>query len=450
MRYLFCALASHGYVYPAIGIAKGLQAKGHEVAFVTGRAFSDVVEHAQLTNIPDPDATSFQVSQWAGIRGVYYQIEHIKKAIKQFAPDVLVATQLTLGPLIVGQQLNLPVGIIGLSSYLWPTKNLGTAGVVDQELANTRLKQHDDMLKTYNKLCQFIGLSLKNYQLQSFEASPLLGDLFLLRNIPQLEGYEAQFPQRVHYVGDCLWEPDTELPENIQNFVARAKNSRKPIVYVQHSGRWTHQYQQNGKVLPGSKDYWPIIVDSVKAEAFHAIATTDDKAFLEATYPDQMLVLPHISHQQIMPHVDAVIGNGTTSLLLGALTHGRSLFIISIGSENEFIGSLCNRVNVGVHEEARHLTPESFSAGLTKLLTNSKIATQTKALQNEFLNFGGNTKAVYLLEKLGAERKPILRERELERFPINSNIQQNNSLPIVRHCPAGCACQNRLGQGLKA
>jgi len=43
MRFLCCALASHGFVYPAIGIAQVLRQHGHEVAFVTDFTFNDIL-----------------------------------------------------------------------------------------------------------------------------------------------------------------------------------------------------------------------------------------------------------------------------------------------------------------------------------------------------------------------------------------------------------------------
>lgn len=124
MRYLFCTLASHGYVYPALGIALALRRRGHSVAFITGRSFQTDIEAAGFPYLPyyNPQADSFEVKSWAGVRGVHHQIQHLDAGCAAFEPDVIVATQLTLGPLIVALRTRRwPVAVIGFSTYLWPT-----------------------------------------------------------------------------------------------------------------------------------------------------------------------------------------------------------------------------------------------------------------------------------------------------------------------------------------
>src|SRR5690349_15245099 len=99
MRYLFCSLASHGFVYPAIGIGQALRARGHDVAIATGPGFDAAIESAGLERIPcgERDSQSFQVEWcWHALSAVM-QVKHIEYAIERFAPDVLIGNQLTIG-----------------------------------------------------------------------------------------------------------------------------------------------------------------------------------------------------------------------------------------------------------------------------------------------------------------------------------------------------------------
>ena len=122
MRFLFCSLASHGFVYPAIGIAEVLRRRGHKVAFVTDLTCRDTLGQAGFARIPrgNTDGPSFQVKHWAEPLAVAIQVKHIEYALEQFNPDVMLGQQLTLGPLIAGDRHRLPVAMLGLAAYLWP------------------------------------------------------------------------------------------------------------------------------------------------------------------------------------------------------------------------------------------------------------------------------------------------------------------------------------------
>ena len=122
MKFLFCPISSHGFVYPLIGIAKALRSNGHEVAFATGDDFEFILREQGIPRISrgDKDGPSFHIGTWAKPLSVGIQVKHIEYAINRFPADVLVTTQLALGPLIVGEMLKLPVAVLGLASYIWP------------------------------------------------------------------------------------------------------------------------------------------------------------------------------------------------------------------------------------------------------------------------------------------------------------------------------------------
>src|SRR5262245_4931034 len=123
MRYLFCSLASPGFVLPSAGIALELRARGHEIAFATSQSAGEMLAGAGFERIPRgaKDGDSFQTPQWAQPLSIAIQVKHVEHAIEQFSPDVLVGQMLTLGPLVAAARSRLPVVVVGHAVYLWPT-----------------------------------------------------------------------------------------------------------------------------------------------------------------------------------------------------------------------------------------------------------------------------------------------------------------------------------------
>ena len=91
MRLPFCPLASHGFVYPLIGIAKAIRSRGHEVAFVTGAAFSETLQEEGFDRVPRgaKDGSSFEVKAWFNPVSVAVQVKHIEYALERFHADAL-------------------------------------------------------------------------------------------------------------------------------------------------------------------------------------------------------------------------------------------------------------------------------------------------------------------------------------------------------------------------
>src|SRR5258708_5649956 len=178
MKFLFCCMASLGYINPAIRIAQELHELGHETAFVTDVSFSGLLSRHGLRRIPlgPADGASFQVARWFDPPSVALQMKHINYALTQFQPDALVGQQFTLGPLLIGQHRRIPVGIVGLFCFLWPVREPEPGGVLSLA-EQTHLWRHKEMLGTYNQVRALLSLGPVT---ATCRESPLLGDAFFL------------------------------------------------------------------------------------------------------------------------------------------------------------------------------------------------------------------------------------------------------------------------------
>ncbi|MCL4263608.1 MAG: glycosyltransferase [Anaerolineae bacterium] len=412
MRFLFCALASHGYVYPAISIAQELQQRGHEVAFVTGKAFAQVLAETGIRRIRfgPTDGDSFTKKFFGLVPEIVRQVKHIQYAYNSFPPDVLVATPLTIGPLIASRQLNIPAAVIGLAAYLWPTWNQAqTAPQTDQEAFRKHI--HDGLIDYYLQACQIFGIAPPLEAITNYQNTPLLGDIYLLRSVPSLQGDTDLLPERVHLVGACHWEPQATLDSELLQWMQRPGTTGLPLIFVQHG---TH-------LRPGVPDFLPNLFQAVTHLPVRIVTAVSHGHFDANTLPENVYIQEHISHNAILPYADAVIALGSTNPVLGTLVHGLPMLLIPNAGEELFVAELCQHAGVAIsrpiHNSYRNegtpenVTPEKLRQAVQEVLANVSLRDNARRLQAAFQQVQHNHTASTLLEMLAVEQGPLFRSQ---------------------------------------
>jgi len=400
MRFLFCSIGSPGFIYPMIGMAKALGERGHEVAFVVDQAWEEPLRRAGLMRLPrgDEDGGSFQIDLWARPVSIAIQVKHIEYALAQFRPDVLVAQSLTYGPLLVAERAGLPVGVLGLCTYLWPrVERWGVKRPGWPSIYGRRVWRHQDQLRVYNEARQLFRMPSVE---MSPEFSPLLGDLFMVRSVPELEGRTGEHPERVHCVGACLWhseeEPDGELAAWLEN----ARSSGGSLVYVQH-GNFFDQ--------PG---FWQALKEGLaEREDFWVLASSSRMDRFVGELPENFFVRPHIPQEHILSHACAVVAGGNTTVALGALTAGLPSLLIPGGNEQPDVAQLWSDAGVARTIACDEVTPELLLNEIGALIEEPCYKRKSQELARAFARYEGFSLAMDLLETLGATRKPVLRKQ---------------------------------------
>lgn len=395
MKFLFCSLESPGYLYPAIGLARNLAQRGHEAVFASDIQTAGVLANAGLRRIQrgEPEGSSFLVGHWATPSYVAIQVKHIENALRDFEADVLVGQSLTLGPLIVGERRKLPVGLLGFCTYLWPI--VGSAGT-DRGRARDEARltwRHQSMLEWMNKARRLFRLPPFPENLSD---SPLLGDLFLVRSIPELETDFQFFPERTHLVGSCLWEPDLRDPD-LDGWLADCGVAKKPLVYVQH-GR---HFQKPG--------FWPKITQAMGGDSFHVAASVGRLDSKVGDIPRNFFVRPNVPQGRVLPRADVVVASANTTAVLGALTAGLPLLLIPLGGEQLDVAELCESSGVAKILDPQHVSAESIRAAVQELLADQRYRQRAGHYAAALAKVDSFAIAADLFEELAATRKPVLR-----------------------------------------
>ena len=409
MRFLFSSLTTHGSLGPAIAIAHELRQRGHETAFITGPSMAPLLEQAGMRRIPrgPQDGPSFIVEHTAHPLEQARQVKHFEYALQQFSPDVLVGPAMAFGAVLAGARHGIPTAVIGLASSIIPTE-----AYVAQLPAEARAypvirmkgtllyeeslqERYGRLMESYNICCEIFGLPKRE---GPYSQTPLLGDLHLLQSVPELEGPVDLLHEQTHLVGACTWDFAAEDPQ-LEAWLAQARTSGEPILYT-----------QPGRVF-NSPGFWPSLRQILADRPVRVVASTGRMDGELGKVPANFYVRPHVAQALVLPYAQAVISSSTTTTVLGALTRGLPLLLIpgGGGGEQADVTLRCLAAGVALHLHPTEVTPSRLGEKVDALLATASLRHHAQRLQAALARAPGSPGAADLLERLGRERRPILR-----------------------------------------
>lgn len=365
-----------------------MQSRGHEVAFVTGPAFTEILRDEGLERVPrgNKDGPSFEVKNWFNPIPIAIQVKHIEYAIEMFGADALVTTQLGLGPLIAGETRRLPVSILGFATYLWPLWPLDHK---PQSQAEERLAwRYRDMMGYYNGARTALGLSPINVD---HLMNPLLGDLFMIQSVPELEKNAYDLPHNAHFVGSCGWEPESDDPA-LAEWIEQSSAAHEPLIYVQVGRSFE------------TPSYWPHLRDALMDKPLCVAAAVDRMDGEVGATPKNFFVRGHLPQRKVLQHASGMISTGHTTSVLGALTHGVPSILLPSGSASDDIAQHCERAGAALCFENVPIDTAFFENAVNELLANESLRQHAESLRDAFAKAGGPTRAAELVEQMSVVR----------------------------------------------
>lgn len=371
MRVLVASLDTKGFLFPAVGFALALQARGHQVALVSHPSTAAAVEEVGLRRIPrgTSDGASFETQLWALPIAVGIQVKHLEYAVREFAPDLLIGQYLTLGPLIIRERQHLPLITMGPMIYLWPTRTEMQPGG-GSDTAARRSWRFSEMLKWYNGARRI--LSLPNLDQFAFDDNPLLGDLFLIRDPGGLGPPAVELPSRVRVVGTCLWEPPTAPDDELCEWLIAAQQSGRKIIYA-HQGRTFKTF-----------GFWSLLGQAANELGLAFIGPTDRTDYEVGPTPTFCYCGPSIPQSIVLAAARAMVASATTTPVLGALTAGVPAVLLPSGGEEPDIAEACERVGTAVCAKLEGLEYQSLKSLLLAILNSDARRERAKAISFNF------------------------------------------------------------------
>ena len=124
--------------------------------------------------------------------------------------------------------------------------------------------------------------------------------------------------------------------------------------------------------------------------------------------PPNVHVERYLPQAAVLPHCDLVVFHGGSGTLVGALAHGLPMVLIPMGADQPANAGRCEALGLGVSLDPVRLTPEQVREHAASVLADPHCREAARRLQAKIAAQPEPGTAVALLERLAAERNPIL------------------------------------------
>jgi len=374
MRILCATLSGAGFFLPTVAIARELALRGHDIRFVADVSCAARLADHGFARIPrtERDGPSFGVVDWFDPLHVALQFAHLQYAAERFAPDVILSSHLTLGPVAFAARQCIPLAVVGPIVYLWPLRD--GAPYPDAASARNAACRWGDLCAIYRKAC-------RELQLTPNEAA-IFGDRYLLQSVPALDPeIVALLPPQVRQVGSCLFEPPGRETDDVHSWVEAQRSQGRPVAFV-----------QLGRTF-GMADPWPALAAWAVADGCALVASLERYDAPVQPVGGRVLVRNGIALQRIVPLVDFVVCSGTASPLLAAAEAGKPALIACAGSGTEEHGDAFERYGSALAFDAAKINPQHVATLARRLRREPAFGRRAQALQAAFRCVNGPSRA---------------------------------------------------------
>ncbi len=404
MRFLFCSFESTGYLHPMVGLALELRGRGHEVAFASGLPTRGTLDAAGLERIGrgNEEGESFQLKTWGSPLKTAIDVKHVEHAVERFAPDALVTHQLCQAPLLVRERGGIPVSVLGMFSYLWPPPRPSIPPTLSEHVEAMRRWRLNDAVRTFNEARALFRMPAVAPDAADL---PLLGDLFMLRTVPELEPELPGLPPQVHAVGPCLWEPEVDEDATWAELRSRFAVPDAPLLYV-----------QQGRTF-GGPSFWRQLVEDLADREVQVVAATGRMDEDPGAVPPNFLVREYVPPGVVLRHARAVVCGGHTSTVLATLAHGLPGVVVPTGGETPDVAEKLVRAGCALSIPAESLVAGMLRGAVEEVLAGSALESGCRRVRDAFARAKSFRRAASLVERIVTPRVGAPRDLPVHAAP---------------------------------
>ena len=394
MRVLFTTQVGSGHWRPLASFARALQGAGHAVAFATTPLGCPVIaEHGFLTfpaGVDDwrspasptrvqaaPASAPEQAeSVWArvfvGIRAAH-AIPDLLAICAAWHPDLIVREMTEFGGCVAAERLGLPHAAVQVGAYR-PDLERSIAAALDRERAAVGLPPDPDRAMLYRYL--------------------------LLPPVPpRFQDPDRALPPTAYAVRWASFDRERANPEPLPSWVERLP--ARPTIFATLGTAYNR--------TPG---VFPAILDGLRDEAVNLIVALgpnlDPAAY--GPRPAHIHLARYLLLSRILPRCDLVIAHGGYGTVMTTLASGLPLVLLPIAADMFDNARRCAALGVGRVVGPHERTPEGIRGAVDQVLGTPVYREKAQRMRTEIHALPGLERAVALLERLAADKLPILAE----------------------------------------
>jgi UDP:flavonoid glycosyltransferase YjiC (YdhE family) len=367
MRFLFVVPPLTGHINPTISVARTLEARGHEVAWVghPGKVRPLLPSNARLYQLPEHvDAThaAAVADKARSARGaaalkflwedflipLAHQMKPgIEAAVTEFAPDVLVVDQQAVAGSVVAKARGLR----------WATLATTSAGITDPLAALPQVKRW-----LLDHLAALGADEMSPYLVIAFTTRALVGD--------------EPFGSHLQFVGPSI----SDRPESTPFPFAEL---RRPCVLVSMGTVNTDACER----------FYATAIEALRETQVVLVAPPREA-------PASFIVRSYVPQLALLPYVDAVVCHGGHNTTCEALAHGLPLVIAPIKDDQPIVADQVVRAGAGLRVKFGRVTADELRVAVERVLVEPSFREAAHRVRVSFEDAGGAATAASALEAL--------------------------------------------------
>jgi UDP:flavonoid glycosyltransferase YjiC (YdhE family) len=384
---LFTFAGGTGHAEPLLPIARAAKTAGHVVAMAGRASILAGIEPAGLATFPvgaeledglsmkpllalDPAREARDLAEGFGRRLARERAGELIELCADWRPDVVVCDETDFGGVVAAERLGLvyaTVLVIASGSFVRP------------ELIAEPLNE----VRGEHGLAPDPGLEAPSRY------------LVLAPFPPSFRDPADPLPATAHALRPAALEPGQ--PTEAPSWVAGLDG---PIVYFTLGTVFNME----------SGDLFPRVLRGLGELPINVIATVgrqiDPRAF--GPQPPNVHVERYVPQSAILPFCRLVLSHGGSGSVMGALAHGLPSVLLPIGADQPLNAARCEQLGVGVVLDAVHTSPHEVRDTVASVLADPSYTHAAARMQAEAAGLPDAASAVTLLERLAAQRRPLL------------------------------------------
>jgi len=431
-RILIATVPILGHVNPALSIAKELLARGHDVAWYTGRRYRDEVERIGAEFWPwmeagDYDDRDFDAhfparEELKGIAKSKFDMRHLfiepmpgqyrdlKAILQLFRADVILSDPAFLGvvPLAM-ERKGTPVAVFGILPLTVTSRDAAPFGLGLPPGSGPAARLRNRALNLMAQKVVFGGLQRRMNRLLRdmnmpklpcyfLDATARLAHVFLQGTAAAFEYPRSDLPDTVRFIGPILPQPAAAFdPPAWWEEVMDAGRPRRPIVHV-----------TQGTIA--NEDFGRLIVPTLQAladEDVWVVASLGRRPLdsLGVALPNNARLTSFIPYDRFLPHVDVMITNGGYGGVHMALCHGVPVIGAGMTEDKPDVNARLAWSGAGINLRTETPAPETIRGAVRRMLTDGRYREHARRLQAEFARHDAVGEACAIVERLAGTTK---------------------------------------------
>lgn len=381
-RFLFAVPPLTGHVNPTVSVARALEARGHEVAWVAhpGKVRPLLPPGARLFPLPEavaPELVASVSDRARGVRGaaaLKFLWEDflvplarsmrpgIEAAIAEFAPAVLAVDQQAVAGGLAARRAHLP----------WATLATTSAGLTDPLAALPQVKRW---------LAELLAGLEREAGLDPTDAGELSPHLVIGFSTAALVGPLERFPAHYRFVGPSIADRPETTPFPWERL-------RRPCVLVSMG---TVNAEASGR-------FYATTALALRDAPLQVVLAAPPE--LVPAVPDNFIVAGYVPQLALLRRVDAVVCHGGHNTVCEALANGLPLVVAPIKDDQPIVADQVAAAGAGLRVKFGRVGPEELRAAIDRVLGEPAFRAAAERVRESFAAAGGAAAAASALEAL--------------------------------------------------